>query len=107
MAVPKKKVSKSKRNQRRSHLSVEKLNIVFNKATGEPQLPHHVSIDGYYNGKKVIADKIKAESKAEAEEVTAKEEKAIIEKVVSVEEKAVEAPKKEAKAKKDTVKEKK
>lgn len=64
MAVPKKKVSKSRRNKRRSHISVENLNIVLNKTTGEPQLQHHISIDGYYNGKKVIAEKVKKEDGA-------------------------------------------
>ena len=28
-----------------------------NKTTGEYQLQHQVSLDGYYNGKKIIQDK--------------------------------------------------
>jgi len=54
MAVPKKKISKSRRNQRRSHDKIEKINVVIDSKTGEYKLPHHVSLkDGYYNGKKL------------------------------------------------------
>ena len=65
MAVPKKKISKSRRNQRRAHDSLARVNIVTNKTTGEYQLPHQVSIDGFYKGKKVIADKVKKEENNE------------------------------------------
>lgn len=58
MAVPKRKTSKMKRNQRRSHDSLEKVNIVEDKTTGELKRPHHVSIDGYYNGRQVTAGKV-------------------------------------------------
>lgn len=67
MAVPKKKVSKSRRNQRRAHDSLARVNVITNKTTGEYQLPHQVSIDGYYKGKKVVADKVKKEAESEAE----------------------------------------
>ncbi|MFZ8865004.1 MAG: 50S ribosomal protein L32 [Rickettsiales bacterium] len=67
MAVPKKKVSKSRRNQRRAHDSLAHINVVVNKTTGEYQLPHQVSIDGYYKGKKVIADKVKKEEENKEE----------------------------------------
>ena len=60
MAVPKKKTSTSKRNMRRSHDGIKAINILENKTSGELQLPHQVSVDGYYNGKKVIKDKVKA-----------------------------------------------
>jgi large subunit ribosomal protein L32 len=54
MAVPKKKISKSRRNQRRSHDKIEKINLVVDSKTGEYKLPHHISLkDGYYNGKKL------------------------------------------------------
>lgn len=91
MAVPKKKTSKSKRNQRRSHHAIKGVNIVFNKETGEPQLQHHVSIDGYYKGKKVIVEKVKADDQAVTEAQEA------VEKVVEVKEEA-----KEEAAKKDS-----
>ena len=76
MAVPKKKTSKSKRNMRRSHDALKSLNIIENKTTGELQLPHQISLDGYYNGKQVIKEKEKpvpeAEENAPAKETTAK-----------------------------------
>ena len=71
MAVPKKKTSKSKRNMRRSHDAIKAINIVYNKTTGEPQLPHQVSVDGYYKDKQVVAPK----EKSEAPEETAAQEK--------------------------------
>ena len=55
MAVPKRKTSKSKRNQRRSHHKVSDVNIVEDKKTGEYKLSHHVDLkSGYYNGKKIL-----------------------------------------------------
>ena len=60
MAVPKKKTSKSKKNMRRSLHSVKLLIVVINKTTGEPQLPHQASIDGYYNGRQVVIPKEEA-----------------------------------------------
>jgi|TARA_B100001057_G_C22736047_1_gene905848 large subunit ribosomal protein L32 len=55
MAVPKRKTSVSKRNQRRSHHRVPKVNIVEDKKTGEYKLSHHVDLkSGYYNGKKIL-----------------------------------------------------
>ena len=60
MAVPKKKVSKAKRGMRRAHKNIRKVHISFDSVTGEPKLPHHLSLeDGYYNGKKVIKIKDK------------------------------------------------
>lgn len=69
MAVPKKKKSRSRSRMRRGSngsLTANLPNVVVNKTTGEYQLSHHISLDGYYNGKKVIADKQKAESAEEA-----------------------------------------
>ncbi len=60
MAVPKKKKSKSRRNMRRASngsYSVNLPNVVVDATTGEYKLSHHISIDGYYNGKKVIETK--------------------------------------------------
>jgi large subunit ribosomal protein L32 len=59
MAVPKRKTSKSKRNMRRSHDGIKKVTIAYDSVTGEPKLPHHISLkDGYYNGKKVTKPKL-------------------------------------------------
>ncbi|MCE2687130.1 MAG: 50S ribosomal protein L32 [Rickettsiales bacterium] len=60
MAVPKRKKSKSRRNMRRGSngsYSFNIPNIVVDKETGEYRLSHHISSDGTYNGKKIIADK--------------------------------------------------
>lgn len=59
MAVPKKKTSKSRRNMRRSHHALDKVNAVEDKTTGELKRPHHVSADGYYNGRQVTTDKVR------------------------------------------------
>jgi len=65
MAVPKKKTSKSKRNMRRSHLALGKINVVIDSETGEYKLPHHMSLtDGTYNNRQVTVKK-----QEEAEEV--------------------------------------
>lgn len=56
MAVPKRKTSKSRRNMRRSHHALGKVNVVEDSTTGELKLPHHISLDGYYNGRQVIVE---------------------------------------------------
>jgi large subunit ribosomal protein L32 len=57
MAVPKKKTSKSKRDMRRSHNALSKVNVVMDATTGEYKLPHHMSlVDGFYKGRKVIEE---------------------------------------------------
>ncbi len=58
MAVPKKKTSKSRRNQRRAHLALGRINVVYDATTGEAKLPHHISLkDGFYKGRQVIERK--------------------------------------------------
>ncbi len=55
MAVPKRKTSKSRRNKRRSHHRVSKVNIIEDKKSGEYRLSHHIDLkSGYYNGKKIL-----------------------------------------------------
>ncbi len=59
MAVQKSKKSVSRRNMRRRANSGESLvSVAENKTTGELHRPHHVSPDGYYNGRQVTADKV-------------------------------------------------
>ena len=58
MAVPKRKTSPSKRNMRRSHDSISDLNIIEDKESGEPRLPHKIDIStGMYNGRQVLKKK--------------------------------------------------
>ena len=44
MAVPKRKTSQSKRNMRRSHDSIDQLNIILDKNSGEPRLTHRIDL---------------------------------------------------------------
>jgi large subunit ribosomal protein L32 len=62
MAVPKKKTSKSRRNTRRAHDALSKINVSFDKSTGEAKLSHHMSLkDKMYKGRKIL---LKAEKSA-------------------------------------------
>lgn len=64
MAVPKKKTSPSKRGMRRGGNGTYKLdfpNVLVDKDTGEYKLAHHISLDGMYDGRKVITEKVKKE----------------------------------------------
>lgn len=54
MAVPKRKTTKSRRNMRRSHHALSKINVVIDPITGDYKLPHHLGDDGTYNNKQVI-----------------------------------------------------
>jgi large subunit ribosomal protein L32 len=65
MAVPKKKTSKSKRNMRRSHLALKKVNVVIDKESGEFKLPHHIC-DGRYKKMQILDIKEKKQDEAQA-----------------------------------------
>ena len=55
MAVPKRKVSKSKRNMRRAHDALTTTNWVEDSNTGEPVRRHHIDLKtGMYKGKQVL-----------------------------------------------------
>lgn len=55
MAVPKKKTSKSRRNMRRSHHALKRVNLSECSNCGETKQPHHVCpACGYYDGREVI-----------------------------------------------------
>lgn len=58
MAVQKNRKTPSKRGMRRSHDSLSSATLSVEPTTGETHLRHHVSADGYYRGRKVIADKV-------------------------------------------------
>ncbi len=58
MAVPKRKTSPSKRNMRRSHDSIEDLNIITDKDSGEPRISHKIDLStGIYNGRQILKTK--------------------------------------------------
>lgn len=55
MAVPKRKVSRMKRGNRRASDALKKPTYVEDKDTGELRRPHHVDLKtGMYGGRKVI-----------------------------------------------------
>ncbi len=58
MAVPKRKLSVSRRGKRRSHLAATFKNVVEDKKSGEFRLSHHVDMkSGMYNGKQIFKPK--------------------------------------------------
>ena len=54
MAVQQRKKSKSKRDTRRAHDSLDSPCLSIEPTTGEVHRRHHVSPDGYYRGEKVL-----------------------------------------------------
>lgn len=59
MAVQKSRVSPSRKGMRRAHDSLTAKQLSTDPASGETHVRHHVTADGYYRGKQVIAPKIK------------------------------------------------
>ena len=59
MAVPKKKVSRSRRDQRRAHDALKASNAVECPNCGELKRPHHVcAACGYYDGREVVESEV-------------------------------------------------
>ena len=58
MAVQKNRKSPSRRGMRRSHDSNTGATLSVESTTGETHLRHHISEDGFYRGRKIIADKV-------------------------------------------------
>lgn len=56
MAVQKSKKSTSRRGMRRSHDALSGPTLSVDSTSGELHRRHHVTDDGYYRGRKVIAD---------------------------------------------------
>jgi large subunit ribosomal protein L32 len=57
MAVQQNKKSPSRRGMRRSHDALTSSTLSVEPTSGELHRRHHVSADGYYRGRKVVADK--------------------------------------------------
>jgi large subunit ribosomal protein L32 len=58
MAVPKSKISRSRRNNRRSHDALTVANVSEDQNTGEYKLRHHIDLKtGQYRGRQVIEAK--------------------------------------------------
>jgi large subunit ribosomal protein L32 len=54
MAVQKSKVSRSRRDQRRSHDALTAKTLSQDPLTGETHLRHHVTPDGYFKGRQIV-----------------------------------------------------
>ena len=55
MAVPKSKVTKSKRDMRRAHDAIRSDAYIEDKDTGELRRPHHIDLkSGMYKGRQVL-----------------------------------------------------
>ncbi|MEO5963592.1 MAG: 50S ribosomal protein L32 [Thermomonas sp.] len=59
MAVQKSRVSPSRRGMRRGHDALTAKQLATDPTSGETHIRHHVTADGYYRGKQVIAPKVK------------------------------------------------
>jgi len=57
MAVPKSKISPSRRGMRRAHDALSKPALAIESTTGEVHLRHHISPNGVYRGRKVLTTK--------------------------------------------------
>jgi len=58
MAVQQNRKTRSKRDMRRSHDALTGPTLSIEPTTGETHRRHHVSADGFYRGRKVIAGKV-------------------------------------------------
>lgn len=57
MAVQQNKKSPSRRGMRRSHDALGTPALAVESTTGEVHLRHHISPNGFYRGRKVVATK--------------------------------------------------
>jgi len=61
MAVQKSRKSRSRRGMRRAHDALVNPSLAIDATSGETHRRHHVSPDGYYRGRQVVAAKNSAE----------------------------------------------
>jgi large subunit ribosomal protein L32 len=57
MAVQKSRKSRSRRGMRRAHDALKAPTLSRDSSSGEVHLRHHLTADGYYRGRQVIAAK--------------------------------------------------
>lgn len=55
MAVQQNRKSRSKRDMRRSHDALTGVTLSVDKESGETHRRHHMTADGYYRGRQVLA----------------------------------------------------
>lgn len=58
MAVQKSKKTRSRRGMRRSHDSLQAATLSVDPVSGETHLRHHMTADGFYKGRQIIATAI-------------------------------------------------
>ncbi len=68
MAVQKSKVTRSRRGQRRSHDSLSNPTLSIDPVSGETHLRHHMTPDGFYRGRQVIASAVEVEDDEDEDE---------------------------------------
>jgi len=61
MAVQKSRKTPSRRGMRRSHDSLKGATLSTDATTGETHRRHHITADGFYRGKQVVADAVEVE----------------------------------------------
>lgn len=62
MAVQQNKMSRAKRDSRRTHDALVKPTLSVDATSGETHRRHHVTPDGFYRGRRVIAEKTTSEA---------------------------------------------
>ena len=65
MAVQQNRKTPSRRGMLRSHDSLSGPTLSVEPTTGETHRRHHVSADGFYRGRKVVADKVEIDDDEE------------------------------------------
>jgi large subunit ribosomal protein L32 len=58
MAVPKRRTTRSRRDMRRSHDSIDGVTTSVDQTSGETHLRHHMTASGYYRGRQIISRKL-------------------------------------------------
>ncbi len=64
MPMPKRKISKSRRDKRRTHWNLNEVNLEECPRCHEMKLPHRACLEcGYYDGKEIISSSKKKDKK--------------------------------------------
>jgi len=65
MAVQKSRKTPSRRGMRRSHDALSTATLAIDSTTGETHRRHHMTADGFYRGRQVVADKLELDDDEE------------------------------------------
>ena len=61
MAVQQNRKTRSKRGMRRSHDALKNPTLSVDQTTGETHLRHHMTADGFYRGRQIIAKAVEVD----------------------------------------------